>query len=202
MSCAACSARVEKAVGKVPGVTSCSVNLLTNSMGVEGDVSENDIIKAVVDAGYGASVKGTGAIYGGPNSTQKNEGHIRGGMSTKEKTVRPGGAYADAREALEDHETPALKKRLFTSLGFLLILMYFSMGHMMWGWPVPEFLEHNMLAQGLLQLILTVIVMVINQKFFISGIKSLIHGAPNMDTLVALGSSAAFVYSTYARVLF
>ena len=196
MSCAACSARVEKAVGKVPGVTSCSVNLLTNSMGVEGDVSENDIIKAVVDAGYGASVKG--ASRGGENSAQKTERHIRGGMTTKENSLHQGGAYAEAREALEDHETPVLKKRLYTSLGFLLILMYFSMGHMMWGWPVPEFFEHNMMAQGLLQLILTAIIMVINQKFFVSGFKSLRHGAPNMDTLVAMGSSAAFVYSTYA----
>ena len=193
MSCAACSARVEKAVGKVPGVTSCSVNLLTNSMGVEGDVSESEIIKAVVDAGYGASVRGKGA-----NQTQKTEGHIHGGFATTEKSTSTKETYSQAREALEDHETPKLKKRLFTSLGFLLVLMYFSMGHMMWGWPVPEFFEHNLMAQGLLQLLLTAIVMVINQKFFISGFKGLIHGAPNMDTLVALGSGASFVYSTYA----
>ena len=189
MSCAACSARVEKAVGKVSGVTSCSVNLLTNSMGVEGDVSENEIIKAVVDAGYGASVKSAG---------NKADGHIRGGATTQKHNVNTSEAYSAAREALEDHETPKLKKRLFTSLGFLLILMYFSMGHMMLGWPVPEFFEHNLMAQGLLQLLLTAIVMVINQKFFTSGFKSLLYGAPNMDTLVALGSGASFVYSTYA----
>ncbi len=197
MSCAACSARVEKAVGKVPGVTSCSVSLLTNSMGVEGDAVESDIIKAVEDAGYGATVKG-------PNKAQ---GHIRGGMSAKENDLaamevssRSGNAvdYTAAREALEDHETPKLKRRLFTSLVFLIVLMYFSMGHMMWGWPVPEFFANNMLAQGLLQLILSAIIMIINQKFFISGFKSLMHKAPNMDTLVALGSGASFVYSTYA----
>jgi len=197
MSCAACSARVEKAVGKVPGVTSCSVSLLTNSMGVEGDVPESDIIKAVEDAGYGATAKGN----------NKAERHMRGGMAQGSENVRTGDSasgsnsavdYTAAREALEDHETPKLKKRLFTSLGFLIILMYFSMGHMMWGWPVPEFFAHNMLAQGLLQLILSAIIMVINQKFFISGFKSLMHKAPNMDTLVALGSGASFVYSTYA----
>ena len=202
MSCAACSARVEKAVNKVPGVTSCSVNLLTNSMGVEGDVSENEIIKAVVDAGYGASVRGSGASRGDTRTTanqiEKSERHIRGGFATKESGGRFSSTYAESREALEDHETPKLKKRLFTSLGFLVVLMYFSMGHMMWGWPVPEFFEHNLIAQGLLQLLLTAIVMVINQKFFISGFKGLIHGAPNMDTLVALGSGASFVYSTYA----
>ena len=189
MSCAACSARVEKAVGKVPGVTACSVSLLTNSMGVEGDVSESEIIKAVENAGYGASVKGGGNRSNGqggdtvPNSEQRNSHHTD---------------YSTERQALEDHETPALKKRLFISLGFLLILMYFSMGHMMWGWSVPEFFEHNMVAQGLLQLLLSAIIMVINQKFFISGFKSLIHGAPNMDTLVAMGAGASFVYSTYA----
>lgn len=182
MSCAACSTRVEKAVGNVPGVTSCSVNLLTNSMGVEGEVSESDIIKAVEDAGYGATVKGA----------NKAESHPRGGDATKETN------FSEAREALEDHETPKLKKRLFTSLGFLIVLMYFSMGHMMWGWPVPEFFAKNMLAQGLLQMILSAIIMVINQKFFISGFKSLLHKAPNMDTLVALGSGASFVYSVYA----
>ena len=170
MSCAACSTRVEKAVGNLPGVTACSVNLLTNSMGVEGEASETDIIKAVEEAGYGASVKGG-------NQTEKTQQGV---------------------EVLEDHETPKLKRRLFTSLGFLLVLMYFSMGHMMWGWPVPEFFAGNMLAQGILQLLLSAIIMVINQKFFISGMKSLIHKAPNMDTLVALGSGASFVYSTYA----
>ena len=180
MSCAACSARVEKAVNAVPGVTSCSVSLLTNSMGVEGDAAESEIIKAVEDAGYGASVKG-GNVTGTKNLNGAN--HID---------------YSAAREALGDHETPKLKKRLFTSLGFLIVLMYFSMGHMMWGWPVPEFFADNMLAQGLLQLILSAIIMVINQKFFISGFKSLLHKAPNMDTLVAMGSGASFVYSTYA----
>ena len=171
MSCAACSARVEKAVGKVEGVTSCSVSLLTNSMGVEGTASAEAVIKAVEEAGYGASLKG-------------------------EATKTSGQSLSE--DALADKETPALKRRLFTSLGFLLVLMYVSMGHMMWGWPVPELLARNPIAIGLLQLILTVIVMVINQKFFINGYKSLFHGAPNMDTLVALGSSAAFVYSTYA----
>lgn len=193
MSCAACSARVEKAVGNLPGVTSCSVSLLTNSMGVEGDVAESDIIKAVEDAGYGATVKGG----------NKSQGHIRGGLANDIGTDPSAGTagavdYSEAREALEDHETPKLKKRLFTSLGFLIVLMYFSMGHMMWGWPVLDFFAQNMLAQGLLQLILSAIIMVINQKFFISGFKSLLHKAPNMDTLVALGSGASFVYSTYA----
>ena len=176
MSCAACSARVEKAVGKVEGVTSCSVSLLTNSMGVEGTASAEAIIKAVEKAGYGASVKG---------------------MSGNETALEYGGAGV-SEDALEDKETPLLKKRLFTSLGFLLVLMYVSMGHMMWGWPLPEFLERNPVATGLVQLLLTVIVMIINQKFFINGYKSLFHGAPNMDTLVALGSGAAFGYSTYA----
>ena len=193
MSCAACSARVEKAVNAVPGVTSCSVNLLTNSMGVEGEAAESEIIKAVVDAGYGATVKGG----------NKAERHISGGMAPSETGVTQGSHidYAQAREALEDHETPKLKKRLFASLGFLLVLMYFSMGHMMWDWPVPEFFAQNMLAQGLLQLILTAIVMVINQKFFVSGWKSLLHKSPNMDTLVALGAGAAFGYSTFALFL-
>ena len=185
MSCAACSARVEKAVNAVSGVTSCSVNLLTNSMGVEGDVPESEIIKAVVDAGYGASVKGSSSAVGRAGASDSQVGNHRID-------------YSEAREALEDHETPKLKKRLFTSLGFLSVLMYFSMGHMMWGWPVPEFFAHNMIAQGLLQLILSAIIMVINQKFFISGFKSLINKAPNMDTLVAMGSGASFVYSTYA----
>ncbi|MBP3578154.1 MAG: heavy metal translocating P-type ATPase [Lachnospiraceae bacterium] len=180
MSCAACSARVEKAVGKVEGVTSCSVSLLTNSMGVEGTASTDAIIKAVEEAGYGASLKGvSGTAAGGAASSGTN-------------------ASGFSEDALADKDTPALKRRLFTSLGFLILLMYVSMGHMMWGWPLPEILARNPLAIGLLQLILTVIVMVINQKFFINGYKSLFHGAPNMDTLVALGSSAAFIYSTYA----
>ena len=170
MSCAACSARVEEAVGKVEGVTSCSVSLLTNSMGVEGNVSEDKIIAAVKAVGYGATLK---------NSVQSNE---------KQAT----------EEALQDHETPKLKKRLIASLGFLLVLMYFSMGAMMWEWPVPNFFAQNHLAQGLLQLLLSATVMVINQKFFINGFRGLLHKAPNMDTLVALGSGASFVYSTYA----
>lgn len=175
MSCAACSARVEKAVKSVEGVTSCSVSLLTNSMGVEGSASEAAIVKAVVDAGYGASKKGNG----GSNSSSSS-------------------AVSDYEEMIKDRETPVLKRRLIYSIGFLILLMYFSMGHMMWNWPVPEFFHHNHIAMGLLQLLLTVIVMVINQKFFISGFKSLWNKAPNMDTLVALGSGAAFVYSTYA----
>ena len=173
MSCAACSARVEKAVGKVPGVTSCSVSLLTNSMGVEGTASAQEIIAAVKAAGYGASKKGA------------------------ERSASAGSAV-DAEDALADRETPLLKRRLLASLGFLLVLMYFSMGHMMWDWPIPAFFQGNHVAMGLLQLLLTVAVMVINQKFFVSGFKSLWHRAPNMDTLVALGASAAFVYSTYA----
>ena len=168
MSCAACSARVEKAVSGLPGVDRCSVSLLTNSMMVDGSASPDTIIKAVQDAGYGASVKGA----------QKSS--------------------AAEEDALADHDTPVLKRRLFASLGFLIVLMYFSMGHMMWGWPLPKFYDGNHVAMGLTQLLLTVIVMVINQKFFISGFKGLIHRAPNMDTLVALGSSAAFIYSTYA----
>ena len=175
MTCAACQARVEKAVSKVPGVTSCSVSLLTNSMGVEGSASAADVIKAVTDAGYGASLQDDGS------STKK-------GSSLSK--------LAQQEEALKDHETPKLKKRLITSIVFLLILMYFSMGHMMLGWPVPSFMEGNHVAMGLLQLLLSAIVMVINQKFFVSGYKSLFHGAPNMDTLIALGSSAAFGYST------
>ena len=173
MSCAACSARVEKAVGKVPGVTACSVSLLTNSMGVEGSASAAEIIAAVESAGYGASQKG----------------------GSKAASAGPA---ANPEEALADHETPLLKKRLWSSLIFLAVLMYFSMGHMMWNWPVPQFLHGNHIAMGLIQLLLTVAVMVINQKFFVSGFKSLWHRAPNMDTLVALGASAAFVYSTYA----
>ena len=171
MSCAACSARVEKAVSKVPGVTACSVSLLTNSMGVEGTASPQEIIQAVEHAGYGASQKGGEAK---PPTT------------------------AEAEEALVDHETPILRRRLIASLIFLVILMYFSMGHMMWGWPLPSFYEGNHVAMGLTQMLLTIIVMVINQKFFISGFTSLLHQAPNMDTLVALGATAAFGYSTYA----
>ena len=174
MSCAACSSRVEKAVSKVPGVTSCSVSLLTNSMGVEGTAAEQEIIKAVEDAGYGAAKKG--AIAGGKPVITEMAGE---GL-------------------LKDRETPLLRQRLIASLGFLIVLMYISMGHMMWGWPLPAFLERNHIAVGLFQLLLTIIIMVINQKFFISGFKSLFHKAPNMDTLVALGSTAAFVYSTYA----
>ena len=172
MSCAACSSRVEKAVSKVPGVTSCSVSLLTNSMGVDGTASAQAIIQAVEQAGYGASEKGAS------NQAQTN--------------------MQDAEKQLEDHETPKLKRRLFWSLGFLLVLMYVSMGHMMWGWPLPIFYADNHVAMGLTQLLLTVVIMVINQRFFISGFKALWHRAPNMDTLVALGSTAAFVYSTYA----
>lgn len=175
MSCAACSARVEKAVSKVPGVTSCSVSLLTNSMGVEGNATDQEIIKAVVDAGYGASAKD--------------------GESEKKG---PANSAAASEEALADHETPILKKRLLYSAGFLLVLMYFSMGHMMWNWPLPAFMDGNHVMMGLVQLYLTVIIMIINQKFFINGFKSLFHGAPNMDTLVALGSFASFGYSSYA----
>lgn len=176
MSCAACSARVEKAVQKLDGVTSCSVSLLTNSMGVEGDVSPSEVIKAVEEAGYGASVKGG-------------------------KSASPEGAaasYSQGEDMLKDRETPALKRRLLYSLIFLLVLMYFSMGSMMWGWPAPEFLAENHVAMGLLQLLLSGAIMIINQKFFVSGFKSLWHRAPNMDTLVALGSTAAFGYSVVA----
>ena len=173
MSCAACQARVEKAVSKVPGVSSCSVSLLTNSMGVEGSAAPADIIKAVTDAGYGAQPKGA----------EKTSG----GLSAK---------LAAEEDALKDRTTPVLKRRLIASLGFLAVLMYFSMGHMMLGLPLPSFFEGNHVAMGLLQILLAGIVMVINQKFFISGFKSLAHGAPNMDTLIALGSSAAFIYST------
>lgn len=172
MSCAACSARVEKAVKKVPGVTSCSVSLLTNSMGVEGTASTAAILSAVQEAGYGASPKNASASKAADTS-------------------------ADL-DALADRETPKLKRRLIASLGFLLVLMYFSMGHMMWGWPLPHWFDGNHVAMGLVQLLLAGIVMVINQKFFINGFKGLIHGAPNMDTLVALGSMASFVWSTYA----
>ena len=173
MSCAACSSRVEKAVNKVPGVTACSVSLLTNSMGVEGTAEPSAIIAAVEAAGYGASEKGA------ENSGAK-------------------ASAAPDDNFLKDTETPKIRKRLIASLIFLTPLMYLSMGHMMWGWPVPGFMEGNHVAMGLAQLLLTVIVMVINQKFFINGFKGLLHGAPNMDTLVALGSGASFGYSTYA----
>ena len=175
MSCAACQARVEKAVSKVEGVDSCSVSLLTNSMGVEGSASPEEIIRAVTDAGYGARLKADDA------------GHNTSGSS-----------FAADEAALEDRETPVLKKRLLASIGFLIVLMYFSMGHMMWGWPLPAFFEGNHIAMGLVQMILAAIVMVINQKFFINGFKGLIHAAPNMDTLVAMGSAASFCWSTYA----
>ena len=171
MSCAACSARVEKAVSAVPGVTSCSVSLLTNSMGVEGSATPDAVISAVQAAGYGASLKG--AAQSVPS-------------------------IAEQEDTLADHETPVLKRRLIASLGFLIVLMYFSMGHMMWGWPLPSFFDGNHVAMGLIQMLLTIAVMVINQKFFINGFKSLFHGAPNMDTLVALGATASFGYSTYA----
>ena len=170
MSCAACSARVEKAVSKVEGVTSCSVSLLTNSMGVEGTASPDAVIEAVTKAGYGASLKGG---------------------DTAQST-------APDKSALEDHDTPVLKKRLIASVGFLAVLMYISMGHMMWNWPLPSFFNGNHIAMGLVQMLLTIIIMVINRKFFVSGFQSLLHRSPNMDTLVALGSGAAFVYSTYA----
>ncbi|MCQ2614128.1 MAG: heavy metal translocating P-type ATPase, partial [Treponemataceae bacterium] len=169
MSCAACVARVEKAVSKVPGVTNCSVNLLTNSMVLEGTASEREIISAVEKAGYGAKNKNAG------KSAEKK---------------------SDQDDFLKDKETPVLKKRLFTSLGFLAVLMYISMGHMMWNWPLPAFMNNNHVMMGLSQLLLAAIIMVINQKFFVSGFKSLFHGSPNMDTLVALGSSASFIYST------
>ena len=171
MSCAACSARVEIAVSHVPGVTSCSVSLLTNSMGVEGTADPQAVIAAVQAAGYGASLKG--AAQESPDIAQQED-------------------------ALADHETPVLKRRLIASLGFLIVLMYFSMGHMMWGWRLPAFFDDNHIAMGLVQMLLTIAVMVINQKFFINGFKSLFHGSPNMDTLVALGSTASFGYSTYA----
>jgi Cu2+-exporting ATPase len=180
MSCAACSARVEKAVSKVDGVTSCSVSLLTNSMGVEGSATDAQIVEAVEQAGYGASPKGT--------ETESENGRANNSLEQLKA----------AQDALADRETPKLRNRLIASLIFLVVLMYFSMGHMMWGWPLPEFFNGNHVAMGLLQLLLTVAVMVINQKFFISGFKGLIHGAPNMDTLVALGSAASFGYSVYA----
>ena len=174
MSCAACQARVEKAVSKVEGVDSCSVSLLTNSMGVEGSASPEDVIRAVTDAGYGARLKADSAEHN-----------------------TAGSSFAADEAALEDRETPVLKKRLIWSLGFLIVLMYFSMGHTMWGWPLPSFFEGNHIAMGLVQMILAAIVMVINQKFFVNGFKGLIHLAPNMDTLVAMGSAASFCWSTY-----
>ena len=174
MSCAACSARVEKAVSKVEGVSACSVSLLTNSMGVEGTSSAQDIIKAVEDAGYGATKKGAG----------------------KEAAL----SASENEELLKDRDTPLLKQRLYASLGFLIVLMYVSMGHMMWGWWLPEFLAKNHIAVGLVQLLLTGIIMIINQRFFISGFKSLFHKAPNMDTLVTLGAAASFCYSLFAAI--
>ncbi len=204
MSCAACSTWVEKAVSKVEGVTACSVNLLTNSMGVEGSASPQAIIKAVQAAGYGAALKGknSAALKGnssGYGALMEGKTTIGGAMMEKE-SFEGGGRESgdDQEESLKDMETPILKKRLVASLGFLIVLMYFSMGHMMWGWPLPGFFAHNHVAVALVQLLLTAIVMVINQKFFVSGFKGLWHRAPNMDTLVALGSAAAFGYSTVA----
>lgn len=190
MTCAACQNRVEKAVSKVEGVESCSVSLLTNTMGVEGTASAAAIIKAVTDAGYGASLMGAGrgAMGAGRGAIGSGEGAGKAGSAL--------GRLAEQEEALKDHETPKLKKRLIVSVIFLIILMYFSMGHMMLNFPLPSFMENNHIAMGLLQLLLSAIIMVINQRFFISGYKSLFHGAPNMDTLIALGSSAAFGYST------
>ena len=175
MSCAACSARVEKAVSKVPGVTSCSVSLLTNSMGVEGSAGADEIIAAVTDAGYGASKKGS-----------------------QEHAAGKGKSMDEAEGLLKDHETPKMKKRLIASLCFLIPMMYVSMGHMMWNWPLPEILAKNHVAMGLVQLLFTTAVMIINQKFFVSGFRSMLHRAPNMDALVALGAGASYVYSTYA----
>ena len=177
MSCAACSARVEKAVSKVPGVTSCSVSLLTNSMGVEGTADPAQVIAAVEEAGYGAAEKRAAGL---------------------ERPQASASSVSAAEDSLKDRETPRMKRRLIASLCFLIPLMYFSMGHMMWNWPVPSFLEGNHVAMGLIQLLLTTAVMVINQKFFISGFKGLIHRAPNMDTLVALGAGASYGYSLYA----
>ena len=183
MSCAACSSRVEKAVSKVEGVENCSGSLLTNSRGVEGTASDEAVIKAVEDAGYGASLKTSHTASDKSGTSQKSGSQ---------------GMYASQDDMLKDRVTPVLKKRLITSVGFLIVLMYISMGHMMWGWPLPSILEGNHVAMGLIQMLLTIIIMVINQKFFISGFRGLLHKAPNMDTLVALGSGAAFVYSTYA----
>ncbi len=181
MSCAACSARVEKAVSKVPGVTACSVSLLTNSMGVEGTASEKDIIQAVTDAGYGASRKGAG---------------VSGDAATKKSAGRD--MSLEYEDMLTDRETPVVRRRLIVSLCLLIPLMYFSMGHTMWGWPLPGYFDGNHIAMGLVQLLFTTAIMVVNQKFFVSGFRSLAHRAPNMDTLVALGSTASYVYSLYA----
>ena len=180
MSCAACQARVEKAVSGVPGVDSCSVSLLTNSMGVEGTAAASDIIKAVTNAGYGARLKGAASGQSAPAAMRQ------AGVSL----------YAEEEEALRDHETPVLKRRLLTSIGFLAVLMYFSMGHGMWGWPVPAFFQDNHIGIALLEMILAAIVMIINKKFFISGFRSLAYRAPNMDTLVAMGSAVSFGWST------
>ena len=190
MSCAACQARVEKAVSSLPGVDSCNVNLITNSMGVEGSADSTDIIKAVENAGYGASLMSdkSGNITVSRGINDSND-HSADGS---------GGIYAMEEEALQDRETPVLKRRLITSIGFLLVLMYFSMGHMMFGFPLPKFFEGNHVAMALVQMLLAIIVMLINKKFFVSGFKGLIHRAPNMDTLVALGSSASFIYSTFS----
>ena len=177
MSCAACSSRVEKAVAKVPGVKSVSVSLLTNSMGVEGTAPAEAVIKAVEEAGYGASLKG---------AEQKQSASAR---------------LAEDEEALKDHETPVLKRRLIWSLGFLAVLMYFSMGHSMFGWPLPAFFDGNPVGIGMVQMVLAFIVMLINKKFFVNGFKGIVHGTPNMDTLVALGSAASFVYSLSALFL-
>lgn len=191
MSCAACSARVEKAVSKVEGVTSCSVSLLTNSMGVEGEFTDAAVIEAVEKAGYGASLKGKAGSGVGSSG-------MGTGVSNAQSQAGSAAAAGSQEDMLKDRETPLLKKRLWTSIGFLIVLMYISMGHMMWGWPVPSFLAENHIAMGLAQMLLTIVIMEINRKFFISGFKSLVNGAPNMDTLVAMGAGAAFVYSTYA----
>ena len=207
MSCAACSARVEKAVLKVPGVTECSVSLLTNSMGVTGSASPEEIIKAVEKAGYGASRMETGSpsragrksgtlAESGTGQASGQTASQMAGQTTGQTTSHTAGRAQE--DMLEDRTTPALVRRLLSSIGFLLVLMYISMGHMMWGWPLPAFLADNHVAMGLTEMLLTIIIMVINQRFFISGVRSLLHGAPNMDTLVAMGSGAAFCYSTYA----
>ena len=207
MSCAACSARVEKAVRKVPGVESCAVSLLTNSMGVEGSADPAAVIDAVKKAGYGAALKraGSSASRAGEPGARDGDHLIRPSVRTGAPSPQgegfegdgfEGGGFAGA-DALADTETPKLRKRLLWSLGFLLVLMYFSMGHMMWGFPLPKWFEGNHIAMGLVQLLLAGIVMVINQRFFISGFKSLLHGAPNMDTLVSLGSAASFGWSVW-----
>ena len=193
MSCAACQARVEKAVSKVPGVESCSVSLLTNSMGVEGSAAAEDIIAAIEKAGYGAELKGAKAIGDSGIEGEGSDGSPDDGLSVGVIS----GLYVAEEEALRDRETPILKKRLVTSLGFLIVLMYLSMGHMMWGWPIPGFMEKNHMLVGVIQMVLAAAVMVINKKFFTSGFRGLFHGAPNMDTLVALGSAASFGWSIY-----